>query len=224
MREYGGIFVVGIIAIVLLFNVFGNGNPMRGISGSNIEDTYGELPSEPDRSEILNKIENSEADSVEDLIQQNFPLLDTVRSDQGTTSRIYMTRELTLTEVADALAGAITPEEISERQEDKQALVYPDHFVIIQESEEEPDVITIELASDQFVRNHYSPGFFNGMFTAILLNRMLGSNDWYNRKSNTCRQSGNCYGGYGMYGNYNTGTSGSLRGSSTRGGGPGTGK
>ncbi|WP_226583723.1 DUF4247 domain-containing protein [Halobacillus litoralis] len=222
MKDYLGIIVVGIIALFLVFNVFGNDEP-RGMSGSYTEDTYGELPSEPDRSEILKTIENSDARTIEQLIQESFPLLDTIRSDQG-ISRIYMTRELTLPEVADSLSEAIAPEEISTRQEEKQILIYPDDFIIIQESQEEPGVVTIELASDDFVRNNYSPGFFNGFFTAVLLNRMLGSNDWYNRRRSTCQQTGSCYGGYGMYGNYNSGGTGSMRGSTNRGGGPGTGK
>ncbi|SDN76391.1 MULTISPECIES: DUF4247 domain-containing protein [Halobacillus] len=222
LKDYAGIIVVGIIAFFLLFNVFG-GNDQRGMSGSYTEDTYGELPSEPDRSEILSGIENSEANDIESLIQDHFPLLDTVRSDQG-ISRIYMTKELSLTEVSDSLTSVIPPEEISEKQENKQALIYPDHFVILQESTEEPGVITIELASDDFVRNHYSPGFFSGLFLGSILNRSLGSNDWYDRRRANCQQTGNCYGGYGMYGNYNSGGTTSMRGSSNRGGGPGTGK
>lgn len=223
MKDFAGIIVVGIIAFFLLFNMFGSGDDQRGMSGSYTEDTYEELPSEPSRSEILNTIENSDANSIESLVKESFPLLDTVRSDQG-LSRIYMTKELTLPEVADSLSKAIKPEEISERQEEKQVLIYPDHFVIVQESEEEAGVVTIELASDEFVRNNYSPGFFNGLFAGYLLNRMLGSNDWYDRRRANCQQTGNCYGGYGMYGNYNSGGSGSIRGSSNRGGGPGTGK
>lgn len=222
MKDYAGIIVVGIIAFFLLFNIFG-GNDERGMTGSNTEDTYGELPSEPSRSEILNTIENSDAGNIESLIKESFPLLDTVRSEQG-ISRIYMTKELTLPEVADSLSNAINPEENSERQENKQVLVYPDHFVIIQESTEEAGVITIELAEDDFVKNNYSPGFFNGLFAGYLLNRMLGSNDWYDRRRSTCQQTGNCYGGYGMYGNYNAGGTSSMRGSTNRGGGPGTGK
>lgn len=222
MKDYAGIIVVGIIALFLLFNVFG-GSDQRGMSGSFTEDTYGELPSEPSRSEILNTIENSEADDIESLVQESFPLLDTVRSDQG-ISKIYMTRELSLTEVTDSLSASIKPEEISERQENKQVLIYPDDFVIVQESTEEPGVITIELATDEFVRNNYSPGFFNGLFAGYLLNRMLGSNDWYDRRRSSCQQSANCYGGYGMYGNYNSGGTSSMRGSTNRGGGPGTGK
>ncbi|MEC3882898.1 DUF4247 domain-containing protein [Halobacillus sp. HZG1] len=222
LKDYAGIIVVGIIAFFLLFNVFG-GNDQRGMSGSYTEDTYGELPSEPDRSEILNGLENSGTNDIESLVQNHFPLLDTVRSEQG-ISRIYMTKQLTLTEVSDSLTSAIPPEEISERQENKQALIYPDHFVILQESTEEPGVITIELASDDFVRNHYSPGFFSGLFLGSILNRSLGSNDWYERRRANCQQTGNCYGGYGMYGNYNSGGTTSMRGSSNRGGGPGTGK
>jgi hypothetical protein len=223
VREFGGIIVVGIIAIVLLFNVFGNEDSSRGISGSYTEDTYNELPSEPDRSQILDTIKNSKANSIEQLVKESFPLLDTVQSDQG-MARIYMTTKLSLPEVSDALSGQIKPEEISERQEGKQALIYPEHFVIIQESDEEPGLVTIELSSDQFVRNNYRPSFFQGMLAYYILDEVLDVDDWHKKRNRACKQNGDCYGGYGMFGKYNSGGSGSLRGSSNRGGGPGTGK
>ncbi|RWZ59780.1 DUF4247 domain-containing protein [Halobacillus fulvus] len=222
MKNFTGLFVVGIIAIVLLFNVFAGGEGSRGVSGSYIEDTYNELPSEPSRSEIIDTIESSSANNIEQLVQEAFPLLDTVRTEQG-ISRIYITKELNLPEVANYLSAQIQPEEISSRQDRKQVLVYPDHFVILQESIDEPGLITIELANDEFVRRNYSPGFFQGMLAYSLLNRALGSSDWSSRRSAQCQQTGDCYSGYGMYGGYN-GTSGTFRGSSTRGGGPGTGK
>ena len=224
MKDFAGIIVVGIIAVVLLFNVFGDGgSPLRGMTGSNTEDTYNELPSEPSRSEILSTIRDTDVNSIESLVQQAFPLLDTVQTEQG-ISKIYMTKELTLPEVADELSDNIQPEEISERQSDKQVLVYPDNFVIIQESNSEPGLVTIELASDQFVKNNYSPDFFDGLLAFYILNRVLDTDDWFDKRKNRCQQTGNCYGGYGMYGGLNSGGSGSFRGSSNRGGGPGTGK
>ncbi|TGB04063.1 DUF4247 domain-containing protein [Halobacillus salinus] len=230
MKDFAGIIVVGIIAIVLLFNVFGpDKNPLRGMTGSNVEDTYNELPDEPDRSEIINTIDqfngdsNNTSSSIEELIQRAFPLLDTVQSDNG-VSKIYMTRELTLPEVADQLSDQVQPQEISERQSDKQVLVYPETFVIIQESSEEPGLVTIELAGDQFVRNNYSPSFFDGLLAYYILDEVLDVDDWFKKRRNTCRQTNDCYGGYGVFGGLKSNNSGSFRGSSNRGGGPGTGK
>ncbi|MBH0230147.1 DUF4247 domain-containing protein [Halobacillus yeomjeoni] len=224
MREFGGMIVVGVIAVILLFTMFGNNDDqMRGMSGSYTEDTYNDLPDEPSRAEILKNVKDSKANSIEQLVQNNFPLLDTIRTDQG-ISRIYMTRELTLPEVAESLKGAIKPVEVSEQVESRQALIYPEHFVIIQESQEEPGLVTIELASDQFVKNNYSPGFFEGMLAYYILDEVLDVDDWFKKRKRSCQKTGDCYGGYGMYGSYNSGGSGSLRGSSNRGGGPGSGK
>ncbi|WP_101844649.1 DUF4247 domain-containing protein [Halobacillus sp. Marseille-P3879] len=224
MKDYAGLFIVVIIAIVIAYNSFGSfGDGTRGMSGSNAEDTYEELPSEPPRSEILDSIEQSEAGSVRQLLSDSFPLLDTVETDEG-NSEIFMTQELTLPEVAEELERKIEPEEVSDREEGKQVLIYPDEFVILQESEEEPGLILIELSSDEFVRNNYSPNFFQGLLAYSLLNRMLGSNDWAERRQSRCQSGGDCYGGYSMYGGSNSDSSGSFRGSSNRGGGPGTGK
>ncbi|UOQ94129.1 DUF4247 domain-containing protein [Halobacillus shinanisalinarum] len=223
MRNYVGVIIVVIIAVVIGFNMFGNNGGSRGMTGTYTEDTYGELPSEPSRSEIINNINNSDASSIEELIKQGFPLLDTVRTDRG-ISKIYMTQELTLPKVAELLETNRAPEEVSQRNDGKQVLVYPDDFVILQESDAEPGLVLIELSSDEFVRNNYSPSFFQGLLAYSLLNRMLDSNDWSRRRASTCQSTGNCYGGYGMYGGFNSGSSGSFRGSSNRGGGPGAGK
>ncbi|WP_173915846.1 DUF4247 domain-containing protein [Halobacillus sp. Marseille-Q1614] len=222
MKDYIGLFIVITIAIVVGYQSFADSGTPRGMSGSNTIDTYGELPDEPSKSEVLQQIRDSEAESIRDLIDDGFPLLDTVESDRG-IAEIYMTQELTLKETADEIAGKLEPEEISERQDKKQVLIYPDDFVILQESDEEPGLILIELASDQFVRNNYSPSFFQGLLAYSLLNRMLGSNDWAQRRASNC-EAGGCYGGYSMYGGYNSNSTGTLRGSSNRGGGPGTGK
>ena len=226
MRSYLGLIIVGILAVFLLFNIFSNDNgTQRGMSGSDNyqENTYKDLPSEPDKSEILDTISSSNASSISTLIENGFPLLDTVKTDKG-ISKIYVTQKLTLKEAADALADKIEPEETSKKQDDKQVLVYPDHFVILQKSQEQQDVVFIELASDQFVRNNYSPGFFNGLMTYYILNRALGSDNWYNKRKSACKAQGNCYGGYVQSGRFNSGTTGSFRGSSQRGGGPGAGK
>ncbi|MFC7320322.1 DUF4247 domain-containing protein [Halobacillus campisalis] len=223
MKDYVGLFIVIIIAIVVAYNSFGNfGNGSRGMSGSNAQDTYQELPDEPSRSEVLAAIDDSEATSIRSVIRDSFPLLDTVETDEG-DSEIYMTQELTLPETAEQLENKINPEDISDREEGKQVLFYPNEFVILQESDEEPGLVLIEVASDEFVRNNYSPSFFQGLVAYSLLNSMLGSNNWASQRESSCRASGDCYGGYGMYGGSNSG-SGSFRGSTNRGGGPGSGK
>ncbi|MFD2926222.1 DUF4247 domain-containing protein [Halobacillus naozhouensis] len=223
MRGFGGVIIVVIIAVVLGMNMFGNNGDSRGISGSYTEDTYEELPEEPSRNEIIDNINNTDTSSIEELIRKGFPLLDTVKTDRG-ISEIYMTQELTLPKVTELLKKNIPPEEVSERNDGKQVLVYPEHFVILQESDAEPGLVLIELSSDEFVRNHYSPSFFQGLLAYSLLNRMLDSDDWARKRASTCQSTGNCYGGYNKYGGYNSGKPGSFRGSSNRGGGPGAGK
>ncbi|MFG6121455.1 MULTISPECIES: DUF4247 domain-containing protein [Thalassobacillus] len=226
MKDYLVLFGLGIIVIVLFMNVFGgNDDRSRGITGplSNEERTYDELPDEQAKTDIISAMEQSSPEDADKMVSDHFPLIDTIRTDQG-ISKIYVTRKFTIPELADLLSETLEPEEKSDFTENKQVLVYPDDFVIMKESEEEPGVVFIELANDQFVRNHYSPGFFNGLLTYAVLNRMLNSNNWADKQAGRCRASNDCYGGYSMYGGYRSGETGTFRGSSGRGGGPGTGK
>ncbi|MFG6116618.1 DUF4247 domain-containing protein [Halobacillus sp. MO56] len=226
MKDYLVLFGFGIIIIVLFMNVFGgNDDRSRGISGSSSDPalTYDELPEEPSKESIISSLQQSEPSDAEELVSNHFPLIDTVRTDEG-ISRVYVTREFKIPELADLLAGTLKPDEKSDYNNNKQVLVYPDHFVIMKESEEEPGVVFIELSNDQFVRNHYSPGFFNGLLTYAVLNRMLNSSNWAENQAGRCRASNDCYGGYSMYGGYRSGDTGTFRGSAGRGGGPGAGK
>ncbi|SEA48814.1 protein of unknown function [Thalassobacillus cyri] len=226
MKDYLVLFGFGIIIIVLFMNVFGgNDDRSRGISSSSSDPaiTYDELPEEPSKESIISSLQQSEPSDAEELVSNHFPLIDTVRTDEG-ISRVYVTREFRIPELADLLAETLKPDEKSDYNNNKQVLVYPDHFVIMKESEEEPGVVFIELSNDQFVRNHYTPGFFNGLLTYAVLNRMLNSSNWAKNQAGRCRASNDCYGGYTMYGGYRSGDTGTFRGSTGRGGGPGAGK
>lgn len=219
MKDVGSVALFTIFAAFIAFFIFdsddGSGS---GISGTYEQASYGSLPEEPSRQEIEKTLDNQSFTSVEDLIEGTFPQLDTVQTDRG-RSEIYMTSEFNLREVEELITEEIPPTERGERQNDKQALIYPDEFVILKESEEEAGLVLIELAEKEFVRNNYRPSFFDGMLAYALLNRAFGTNDWQNRQRDRCARDG-CYGGYSMYG----GNSGSFRGSSNRGGGPGVGK
>ncbi|UOQ46154.1 DUF4247 domain-containing protein [Halobacillus salinarum] len=227
MRNYAGLIIVGIIAVILMFNLFNrpDNTANRGMSGGGNyqENTYEDLPDEPEKSEILDTIKASSNSSIQNVVKQSFPLLDTVKTDQG-LSKIYVTRKLSLPEAADALSQQVKPQEISKRQEGKQVLVYKNDFVILQESQEQNNVVFIELASDQFVRNHYSPSFFDGLLAYYILDEVLDADDWFKKRKAKCQTQGNCYGGYVRSGGFNSGKTGSFRGSSQRGGGPGAGK
>ncbi|WP_347862581.1 DUF4247 domain-containing protein [Salimicrobium sp. PL1-032A] len=219
MKDAGSVVLFTIFAAFIAFFIFdsddGSGS---GISGTYEQDSYGSLPEEPTREEVQDTLSNQSFNSVEDLIEGTFPQLDTVQTDRG-RSEIYMTSKFNLQEVEELITSEIPPVERGERQSDKQALIYPDDFVILKESEEEAGLVLIELAEKEFVRNNYSPSFFDGMLAYALLNRAFGTSDWQSTQQNRCA-SGGCYGGYSMYG----GDSGSFRGSSSRGGGPSVGK
>lgn len=181
------------------------------------------VPEEPSKEELIQSLERGSGSDVTAMIGNTFYLLDVI-SGEAEEAYIYATRQFEAEELASLIAELSTPEEISDFQENRQILIYENHFVTVKEAEEEPGSSIIEVASDQFVENNYSPNYFSGFFTFLLLNRMLGTNNWQNRRMEQCRNN-RCYGGYSTSRSYNTNGSSSQRGiSGYRGGGPGTGK
>lgn len=220
MKDIGSVVLFSIFAAFIAFFIFDSGEDTgSGISGTYEQGSYDSLPEEPSRGEVEDTLDSQSFTSVENMMEETFPQLDTVQTDRG-RAEIYMTSEYNLVEVEELIVEEVPPEERGERQGDKQALIYPDEFVILKESEEEAGLVLIEVAEKEFVRNNYSPSFFDGMLAYALLNQAFGTNDWRNNQQNRCQNAGGCYGGYAMYG----GNGGSFRGSTNRGGGPGAGK
>lgn len=181
------------------------------------------VPEESSRDELIQSLETGSGGDITAMIGNTFYLLDVI-SGEADEAYIYATRQFKAEELASLISDLKVPEEISEFQDDRQILIYENHFVTIKRAEEEPDSTILEVASDQFVENNYSPNYFSGFFTFLILNRMLGTNNWQNRRMEQCRNS-RCYGGYSTSRSYNTNGSSSQRGiSGYRGGGPGTGK
>lgn len=168
-----------------------------------------DIPEEPQKGEVTDAIKGSTNNEIDDIIEANFPLMDTV-TDESNNAEIYATQQFELTELASIISAVIDPEKISEVKDKQQILIYPDSFITLRESDNNQDVLLIEVASDEFVRRNYSPNFLSTYFSIRLLEGMLGANNWGSR---------NNQGGYtGMGRTHN-------RGNTTfRGGGPGMGK
>ncbi|MFZ3578213.1 DUF4247 domain-containing protein [Virgibacillus sp. DJP39] len=193
----------------------------RGIP-EKVEITSTDIPKEPSKAEIIDKIQNNSSNDIDDIIDANFSLMDVV-SVEGDKSEIYATQQFGLKELSSVLSAAVKPEKISEVKDNQQILIYPNHFVTLKVSPEDKDVILIEVASDEFVRRNYAPSFLGTYFAIRLLDDVLDVDDWGKRRSRVCKSSGNCYGGYTGRGYFPNGTP--NRGdSSYRGGGPGSGK
>lgn len=170
--------------------------------------TSEDIPDEPSKDEISTAIERASNDEIDDIIEDNFPLMDTVTG-ESQTAEIYATKEFALTELASVLSAAVKPEEISDVKDNQQILIYPDDFITLRESDDDQDVLMIEVASDEFVKRNYSSSFLSTYFTIRLLENMLGTDNWGSRSRGEYR---------GMRDIPN-------RGNTTfRGGGPGAGK
>ncbi|MGD6802362.1 DUF4247 domain-containing protein [Rossellomorea vietnamensis] len=169
-------------------------------------------------------------EGIVDFINNQYTFTDTVASgtDDSNYSEVYIAENQSIDEVAQAIQNHVEPEKISDKKDNKQVLVYDELFVILTEDEEDSANTMIEVANDRFVRNNYSPSFFQGLLLYSVLNSLLGTNDWDRSQRLKCRNNPElCYGGYSRSGGTFTGyNKAPIRGgsSSVRGGGPGAGK
>jgi hypothetical protein len=165
--------------------------------------------------------------SIQDVVRDRYTLIDSVRStlNQDDISVIYEAEGQTLEEVRDSLRKVILPQKTSERVNDKIVMIFDDHFVTLTPSPENENNTYIEVATTGFVRENYTPSFFQGMFVMWLLDDILDVDDWGKRQKSRCI-AGDCYKGYKQSGGRYKGPAAPplIRGSSVRGGGPGTGK
>lgn len=203
-----------IVLIFIMILAAGCSSNDRGIP-EDVEITASDIPEEPSKDEIIDKIKNNSSNDIDDIIEANFSLMDVVSVDAD-KAEIYATKRFELNELAEVLTAAIEPDKASEVKDNQQILIYPDYFVTLKVSPDDKDALIIELAGDDFVKENYSPSFLQTYFAFRLLDSVFGGNNW------GCR-SGKCYGGYTGKGYYPNGTP--NRGSSSyRGGGPGAGK
>ncbi|KGX84476.1 hypothetical protein N783_14235 [Pontibacillus marinus BH030004 = DSM 16465] len=187
-----------------------------------MQNTY-TFPEEPSKQTLMNRMENRSFQNAEDFVSSTFPLLDKVRGNQSNQeARIYVTQRFGVKELSNIVSEKFKPDRESDYNNGKKVLIYADTFITFKQSEQSSDVTLIEIASDRFVRNNYSPNFFNGLFALWVLDEVLDVDDWGKKRRKACL-SGGCYGGYSSE-KYRSGSSGSFRGSSGRGGGPSSGK
>ncbi|MFD2212162.1 DUF4247 domain-containing protein [Metabacillus endolithicus] len=169
-------------------------------------------------------------DGIADFISTTYILQDVVSSQgqSGQISEIYSAENKSIDDVANELQEYEKPREVSEKKENKQVLIYQDTFVMLTNDEENPANTLVEVSTYDFVRNNYSPDFFDGLFLLWVLDEVLDVDDWGKKQSNKCYSNqDDCYRGYSSSGgSFKTGGTSTVRGgtSSVRGGGPGTGK
>lgn len=194
-------------------------------SGEAYTDGVYEFPEEPTKASIEQQIEEGNYKDAEDLVNQVFPLVDTVEGENNEASVIYATKRFTIDEVSALITNMFPPEHESDSVDGKKAIIYPSYFITFQQSEQDSDTVFIEVASDRFVRDNYSPNYFNGLFALWLLDDVLDVDDWHKKRSKSC-VSGDCYGGYSSGKYLSPSKSGGIRGGSStvRGGGPSSGK
>ncbi|RKQ14677.1 DUF4247 domain-containing protein [Oceanobacillus bengalensis] len=198
-------FSIALLFSIIFLSACSLDSSSRGMS-QEISITADEVPGELDKQTIISSITSSPSTEIDDIIEVNFPLVDTF-SDNNESAEIYATTQFTLSELANVLEEATNPTEVSDEIDDQQIFIYPDAFLTLAPSVDDDKVLLIEVASETYVRNNYSPSFLQTYFAIRLLDDMFGSN-WSRSKSSDSSGSGS-----------------TLRGNTTfRGGGFGFGK
>jgi hypothetical protein len=175
------------------------------------------------KDEIEKNLRNVDYSTINALIHENFSLVDTIS--EGANERVYIfaTKQFTINELSSLFESNTKPDQMSELKANKQVFVYKNDILTLQVDQKDSDIVLLELATADFVRNHYSSDFFDGYLALYILDEVLDVDDWGKKRKQFC-SSGNCYGGYINTQKYRSGDVGSLRGSSNRGGGPSAGK
>lgn len=170
-------------------------------------------------------------DELAKFVQSNYPLFDVVASAVSSSnySEVYVAEGKSLDEVSIELQGVKQPIEVSDKNVNKQVLIYDQLFVILSLDEDNNGNTLIELANKEFVRNNFNPGFFEGMLLMRFLDDVLDVDDWGKNRRIQCKNyPDQCYRGYSSSGGSFKGYQNrpSVRGgtSTVRGGGPGVGK
>ncbi|GAA0484229.1 hypothetical protein GCM10008986_06820 [Salinibacillus aidingensis] len=208
-------YVFLIILSLLFLSGCGSLGLNRGMSGAELD--------QQSREQVEENIGGQTYADIESLLEDNFTLVDVISEGTNESTRIYATKQFTMDELSSLVQQGSDPEEVSDVQDQKQIFIYQDDILTLQMDENEDGLLLMELATTEFVRNHYSPNFFNGFFALWLLDDVLDVDDWAKKRTRRCA-GGDCYGGYMNSKKYRSGDVGSFRGFFSRGGGPGVGK
>ncbi len=166
--------------------------------------------------------------TILDVVKKHYEIDDTVKSsvDSSDKAQIFIAKNKTVSQVASALKKDMKPNKISEKANEKQALVYDKYIVTLTKNEKNPRNTNIEVATYGFVRDNYRPSFFQGLLTYYFLSHLFNVNDWAGRQNSRCIQTNGCYQGYNNSGGHYKGPGSKplFRSSLFRGGGPNAGK
>ncbi|CAM3699376.1 DUF4247 domain-containing protein [Cohnella lubricantis] len=124
-------------------------------------------------------------------VEATYPL-ESVSKDGGQTSYVYRAAGVAVPEAAKELAEQQKPQQMSKEDPDHMFLVYSDQIIHVQKDEQNPADSLIEVDSEEYVRQNYSPSFLEGYLVAALVGSLFDS-----------IPSGG-YGSYKGYGSLNT--------------------
>ncbi|WLR42326.1 DUF4247 domain-containing protein [Bacillus carboniphilus] len=158
------------------------------------------------------------------FISSNYEELNTIEDGFGNAGTIYVAEDKSVSTVANEISENRQPEYISTTDDEKMFLLYPEdsteEVIHLMQSEDNPEDTIIEVVEEDFAEESYDFGMLETFGVLLIASRLYGWNhtdaDLKLKKKKK---------GYKGYINQFTSSDGTIRkGSSVRGGGPGTGK
>ena len=133
--------------------------------------------------------------NASNYVKDNYSLID-VEGAGKSVAKIYLAEGKTVPEVAEELARAEKPQEISKKSDDQMFLVYDNRIINVHKDPENAANTLIEIDSIEYARTHYDSSFLQGYLTGALLQSLFGS-DWWDRSG---KYGAPTYKGYGSSG------------------------
>jgi len=135
--------------------------------------------------------------NASNYVKDNYSLID-VEGAGKSVAKIYLAEGKTVPEVAEELARAEKPQEISRKSDEQMFLVYDNRIINVHKDPENAANTLIEIDSIEYARTHYDSSFLQGYLTGALLQSLFGS-DWWDHSGKYGKQTPT-YKGYGSSG------------------------
>lgn len=121
-------------------------------------------------------------------VKESYPL-ESASGSGAERSYVYRAAGMSVPEVAEQLIEQRTPQQQSEVSTERMFLVYRDEIVHLQQDPQQPEDTLIEISTQEYVRQNYSPSFLEGYLLASLIHDLFDHG----------RYSGGQYRGYSSY-------------------------
>ncbi|WP_281886054.1 DUF4247 domain-containing protein [Paenibacillus sp. YYML68] len=134
------------------------------------------------------------------FIRDNYSLID-VQGQGDSSAKIYSVSGKDVPAVANEIAAAEPPQEMSKESDERMFLIYDHRMIHVQDDPNNDNTTLVEVNSIAYVREHYDSSFLQGYMTAVMLQSVLGGGWLGSRRGTDYRgyTSTRRYDDYGKY-------------------------